>query len=118
MFLHTLPTPIEHDFEVYRSLIESNYMTNGSLALILPGSDPDYNVTISVNLVHEVTDSEAGEFFLNVNSETVVLFGQLLSELGVLEITDQVAQSGYVVYPKCRLLRQNFLQSEETNGSL
>lgn len=117
MLLHTLPTPIEHDFETYRSLVESSYMSNGSLALVLPGSNPSYNVTISVNLVHETLDAEAGEFFLNVNSETVVHFGRLLSELGVLRVTDQVADSGYVTYPKCVLVRENFLRSEETNGS-
>lgn len=117
MLFHTLPTPIEHDLETYRTLVESNYLSNDSLALVLPGSDPSYNVTLSVNLVHETTDSAAGEFFLNVNSEIAALFGWLLSELGVLEISDEVAQSGYVVYPKCRILRERFLRSEESDGS-
>ena len=118
MLLHTLPTPIEYSHMTYRAVVESHYMTNGSLAVVLVSSDSSYSIPLSVNLVNESTDREAGEFFLNVNSDAADGFRELLVQLGVLEVTDELARSGYVMYPKCRLLRDGFARSEEISWGL
>lgn len=100
--LHTLRGEIT-------GLTKREYPSNGSLAIVasLRFDDGEFEQdAISVNLDHDINgyasrNLREGEFFGEVNNRKAYI--DALVAAGVIEMTGQKAQSGFVTYPVCRL---------------